>query len=289
MGSTIDLHVHTNASDGTDSPEQLLANVQKAGIKIFAVTDHDTINGAMEMKKIVPSGSGSESGIKFIQGIEFSCRTQKSRCHILGINYDENNQAFQDALNAVEELRHQKFFVRIKFLRENFGIEFTDEEIDYLSKIPGIGKPLIANMIVSKGFAENRQDAISRYLNKLSTSSYRIEAGRAVKAVNSSGGIPVWAHPLGGEGERELTEREFFETLEELISYGLKGLECWYSKYPVTKCEWLVSIAQRSGLLVSGGSDYHGKNKSIPLGRLNSDEKIIDVENLSVLTQAQEG
>ena len=172
MGSTIDLHIHTNASDGTDSPEQLLANVQKAGIKIFAVTDHDTINGAMEMKKIVPSES--ESGIKFIQGIEFSCRTQKSRCHILGLNYDENNQAFQDALNAVEELRHQKFFVRVKFLRENFGIEFTDEEIDYLSKIPGIGKPLIANMIVSKGFAENRQDAISRYLNKLSTSSYRI-------------------------------------------------------------------------------------------------------------------
>ena len=281
MGSTIDLHIHTNASDGTDSPEILLTNVQKAGIKIFAVTDHDTITGAMKMSKIVPPG------IKFIKGVELSCRTEKSRCHILGLNYDENNQEFQEALKAVDDLRHQKFYLRIKFLRENFGIEFTDEEIDYLSKIPGIGKPLIANMIVSKGLAENRQDAISRYLNKLTTSSYRIEARQAVKAIISSGGIPVWAHPLGGEGERELTEGEFFEMLEELMSFGLKGLECWYSKYPVKKCEWLVNIAKRSGLLVSGGSDYHGKNKTIPLGRLNSDEKIIDAENLSVLRQEE--
>ena len=95
MGSTIDLHIHTNASDGTDSPENLLWEIQKAGIKIFAITDHDTIKGAMKMKKILPAG------MRFIQGIEFSCRTQGGhKCHILGLNYDENNLDFQAALRA---------------------------------------------------------------------------------------------------------------------------------------------------------------------------------------------
>lgn len=281
MGSAVDLHIHTNASDGTDSPEQLLTNIQKAGIKIFAVTDHDTISGALKMNQIVPQG------MKFVKGVEFSCRSTKRRCHILGLNYDEKNSEFLEALKTGDDLRHKKFFSRIKLLNENFGIKFTDDEVGKLLSIPSVGKPHIANLIVEKGYAHDRQEAINNFINKCKTGVDRIEARQAVKAILSSGGLPVWAHPLGGEGERELTETEFTETLEELLTFGLKGLECWYSKYPVKKCEWLVSVAKSNGLLVSGGSDYHGKNKSIPLGRLNSDEKIIDAENLSVLTQEE--
>lgn len=278
MAGTVDLHIHTNASDGTDSPEQLLWNIQKAGITIFAVTDHDTIKGALKMKRIIPPG------IKFIQGVEFSCITDSGvKCHILGLGYDEYNPDFREALRTGDSLRHEKFHLRIKLLRENFGITFDDDEIDSLLQTPGVGKPHIANMIVRKGLAEDKQDAIDRYLDKCNTGNTRIPARLAVKAVNSAGGIPVWAHPLGGEGEKESTEEQFRITLRELISYGIKGLECWYSKYPVSKCKQLAMSAETSGLLISGGSDYHGTNKTIPLGRLNSDNESIGYERLNIL------
>ena len=280
MGNTIDLHIHTNASDGTDSPQSLLWNIQKAGINIFAVTDHDTIRGALAMKRIVPPG------LRFIQGIEFSCITQSGhKCHILGLNYDENNLEFQRALSEGDNLRHAKFHRRIELLRSQFGITFTDEEMDSLTKIPSVGKPHLANMIVSKGLAQDKQEAITNYINKCKTGVDRISASTAIKAVLSAGGVPVWAHPLGGEGEPELPEASFRQVVTELVAYGLKGLECWYSKYKAVKCEWLVKEAQRRGLLVSGGSDYHGTNKTVPLGRLNADNKIIEPSKLTILTK----
>ena len=278
MGSTVDLHIHTDASDGTDTPEELLWNIQKAGINVFAITDHDTIKGAMKMKRIIPPG------IKFIQGIEFSCRTEGGiKCHILGLNYNEHNPDFQEALRTGDNLRHQKFDLRIKLLREQFGITFSDDEISSLRKIPSVGKPHIANMIVMKGLAGSRNEAIDRYIDKCKTGNSRIDASLAVKGILSAEGIPVWAHPLGGEGERELPEQDFRRALGELMSYGLKGLECWYSKYDVATCRKLADTAERSGLCVSGGSDYHGTNKSIPLGKLNSDGESISQAQLSIL------
>ena len=277
MASTIDLHIHTNASDGTDSPEQLLWNIQKAGITTFAVTDHDTIKGALRMKRIIPPG------IKFIKGIEFTCRTNNSKCHILGLNYDEHNPDFLDALRMGDHLRHEKFYVRLKLLHEKFGIDFTDSEVDSLLKSPGVGKLHLGNMIAMKGYADNAKEAMEKYVDECKSGVDKISAETAIKAINSSGGVSVWAHPLGGEREKELTESEFMTMLRELTSYGLRGLECWYSKYPVTKCKKLVQAADRYGLLVSGGSDYHGGNKMLPLGRLNSDGENIGVESLTVL------
>ena len=270
MPSKIDLHVHTNSSDGTDSPEELLLKIREAGIKTFAITDHDTINGVLAMLKIVPSD------IKFIKGIEFSCRTQNSKCHILGLNYDNHNQDFINALNTGDKLRHEKFFKRIDFLRDKFNITFTDEEIKTLLKIPSIGKPHLGNMIVSKGYATNRVEAMEKYVDKCKTSNDKISAELAIKSINASGGISIWAHPLGGEREPELPEQKFRETLSELMAFGLKGLECYYSKYELAKCRWLEKIARDNQLLISGGSDYHGTNKAIPLGKLN-------VENLEIM------
>lgn len=278
MGSRVDLHIHTTASDGTDNPQALLKNLAEAGINTFAVTDHDTIKGAMAVKGLVPSG------MSFIQGIEFSCRTEAGeKCHILGLNYDENNADFQEALRTGDDLRHQKFRRRVELLRSQFGITFTHEEIATLLAIPSVGKPHLANMLVSKGWAKTRQEAITKFIDKCRTGTDRIAAGLAVRAILSSGGVPVWAHPLGGEGEPRLPEYRFKAILGELMALGLEGLECWYSKYPAEKCEWLVSQAERKGLLISGGSDYHGTNKSIPLGRLNADDIEIDSEKLTIL------
>ena len=278
MNSITDLHIHTTASDGTDTPIELLQKIREAGIRTFAVTDHDTIKGAVEMSKEI------HDDVRFIRGIEFSCRTvsTNTKCHILGLNYDSCNAEFIHALRTGEELRHKKFWKRIEILRDEFNITFTDEEIESLMKIQSVGKPHIANMIVSKGLAENKQDAIDRYVNKCRTGNDRLNADFVIHAILSSGGIPVWAHPLGGEGETELSEERFRETLNELVSYGLHGLECFYSKYDYETCERLERIAHQNGLYISGGSDYHGKNKSIPLGKLNTENIIVPSERLSI-------
>ena len=278
MSSKIDLHIHTNASDGTYTPAELLKKIQEAGIKIFAVTDHDTINGALEMKKILENNSQ----IKFIKGIEFSCRTKNSKMHILGFNYDENNKFFQDVLRAGNELRHEKFFKRIEFLRDKFNITFTEEEIENLLKIPSVGKPHLGNLIVKKNFASTRAEAIEKFIDKCKTGNDKVDADFAINSINNSGGVAVWAHPLGGEREEELSREKFLEILDELISYGLKGLECYYSKYEISKCEWLADIAKEKNLYISGGSDCHGKNKNIPLGKLNFEDENINQEFLTI-------
>lgn len=279
MKSIIDLHIHTTASDGTDTPEELLQRIHEAGIKEFAVTDHDTITGALETEKIC----GED--VKFIRGIEFSCRTRitNTKCHILGLNYDYENAEFINALKTGEELRRKKFWKRIEILHDDFNITFTDKEIESLMKIKSVGKPHIANMIVSKGLAHDKQDAIDRYVNKCRTGNDRLDSGLVIRAILSSGGIPVWAHPLGGEGEKTLPDDIFRDTLSELISHGLMGLECFYSKYAYSECESLEAIAYDNGLYVSGGSDYHGKNKNIPLGKLNAENIIVQPERLSIM------
>ena len=273
----IDFHIHSNASDGTDPPEILLKKLKSSGIKFFSLTDHDTINGALKIKEIV------DDEIKFIKGIEFSCISENGKCHILGLNYDENNADFQNALKTGDKLRHEKFFRRIEILHDKFNINFSQDEIDDLLKNTSVGKIHLANSIVNKGLAENRAEAMSLYLDKLKTPNDKIKAETAVKAILSSGGIPVWAHPLGGEGDPDLPEIKFFEILNELISYGLKGLECYYSKYEIKRCEWLSSIAEKYSLFVSGGSDYHGAHKNIPLGKLNAENIKIDEKFITIL------
>lgn len=282
--SFIDLHIHTNASDGTYSPNELLNKIQEqeAGIKIFAVTDHDTINGALEVQKIF-----NDNSIKFIKGIEFSTRIEKTgaKCHILALNYNEKHPAFQEALNAGAKLRHEKLFKRLGILRDKFNITFTDLEIENLLKIPSVGKPHLENLIVKKGLAANRAEAIEKFTDKLHTGNDKLEADFVINAINSSGGVSVWAHPLGGEQESTLPEDKFHSTLKNLISFGLKGLECYYSKYEISKCEQLAEEARLNKLLISAGSDCHGLNKNIPLGKLNAENIKINPEKITVLKE----
>ena len=272
-----DLHIHSNASDGTDNPEELLKNIREKGIKIFALTDHDTITGVAAVKRLITQD------IKFIQGIEFSCRCEDFKCHILGLGYDENNKIFQDALKIGEKLRHEKLYKRLDFLHENFNIEFSTEEINSLSKIPSVGKIHLGNLIVSKGFASNRIEAMENFVDKCKTPNDKIDAEIAINAINSSGGVSVWAHPLGGAREKELSQEEFLRRLKILMSFGLKGLECFYSKYEIEKCKQLSTVAKDNNLYVSGGSDYHGSNKNVPLMKLNAENIEIPDENLTIL------
>lgn len=268
----IDLHIHSAASDGTDEPEALIDIINEDNIKIFALTDHDNIDGV----KRIEAKLNNYKDLKFIRGVELSCKAKHGKCHILAFNYDYDNEYFKNILNQAEELRHNKLERRLKFLRDEFKIEFHADEINSLRDNKASGKPHIANLIVKHGLAANKELAIKNIINKLDTGDTRIDAELAINAVLKSGGVPVWAHPFGGEGEPEISLEILNLMLSELKSYGLKGLECYYSKYDMRRREYLANLAVQNNLLISAGSDYHGLNKKIKLG--------IEIDDLNKIT-----
>ena len=281
MSSQVDLHMHSTVSDGIDTPFQLAEKVRAANIRIFAITDHDTVMGAERLKDY-PS-----DGLIFIHGIEFSCRMDSGKCHILGYGCDASHPEFHAVLEEGAARRRAKLERRLVLLRER-GIQIPDEELKQLRQIQSVGKPHLANLMVRLGYARDRKDAIENIINPCRSESSHIQAGTVVQAIAVAGGIPVWAHPLGGEGEKDISPEQFSIMLDELIGYGLLGIECFYSKYPLNRCEELAQTAQSRGLLVSGGSDYHGTNKSIALGTLNADEATISLERLTILQALNE-
>ncbi len=272
----IDLHIHSTASDGTDTIPELLKKIRDTGITTFSVTDHDTIDGALEMEKLVPDD------MTFIKGIEFSCITEAGKCHILGFGYKDISPAFNDALKEAEENRRMKNERRIAFLADNFGIILTDKDLEELNALSSITKPHFGNLLVKKGLAPDKNTAIEKYLEPCKTDGYRLDGVKMIRAILDSGGVPVWAHPFGGTDEDEVPYDQFKKQFRCLCDAGLKGLECYYSKYNKDEIDLLLKGAFEHGLAVSGGSDYHGTNKDVTkvsLGKLNSlGEAVADSE-----------
>ena len=278
MTGRVDLHIHTTASDGSDSPALLLNNLKKAGITTFSITDHDTIDGALEMEGLVTEE------FRFIQGIEFSCETPAGKCHILGYQFDPNNPIFQAALAEGAALRQEKLRDRLIFLEETLQIRFTDKELSWITGLKSPGKPHFGKLLVDRGIAATIDQAIQVYINPHKPRRDRIDGSTAVAAILHAGGIPIWAHPLGGEGEKQLTVEQFHSQLKYLIDLGIRGLECHYSRYDTARRGFLAAQAHTHDLLISGGSDYHGTNKrNLPLGRLTADDAIIEPEDLTIL------
>lgn len=265
MVTRYDLHIHTAASDGSDTPATLAQKVREAGLELFSVTDHDTIAGALAMEALIPEGAG------YIRGIEFSCVSPGGKCHILGYGFDPNHPGFLAALREGAELRREKLERRIAHLREKFGILLTEEELGWLRSLKSPGKPHLGRLLLKRELAPDMNSAIRTYLSGVPGRD-RIDAKTAIDAIRVSGGIAVWAHPLGGEGERRLTEAEFQAKLALLIADGIQGLECRYSRYSREESALLLRCAQTHGLIATGGSDYHGANKQgILLGQLGTD------------------
>ena len=146
------------------------------------------------------------------------------------------------------------------------------------------GKPHLGGLLVRRGCAPDLQTAIRQYITPGDAGDDRIGADMAIGAIRHAGGIAVWAHPLGGEGERRLSPECFEAMLNGLKRLGIQGMECFYSRYGREEAEFLLAQARMHGLLVAGGSDYHGANKTgIALGRLNAEDADVDAGSITVL------
>ncbi len=281
MLKRIDLHLHTTASDGSDTPAELVSRAGALGIDVIAVTDHDTLAGSAEAIKL------SDDGVEIITGIEFSCHHHGEGgfdCHILGYGFDPDSPALLDAIAHGREMRLAKLEARLRYLRESFGISFCKDDLDWLHSLNSAARPHLAGLLVKRGYALDMAAAMDTYLKGDGFPDDRIDAGEALAAIEAAGGISVYAHPIGGEREKRLTRDELLPRVKALSELGLRGLECYYSRYSSDDEKMLVSLATDMGLLVSGGSDYHGENKTVRLGALSSDGSEIDVSEISVLS-----
>ena len=271
-----DLHLHSNNSDGSDTPQELLQKVLDANIKIFALTDHDTVAGISTMRSIVLPN------VKFIPGIELTSNARGIKCHILGYNINENNSTLLELIEKGKQLRKIKLETRIKYLKDVWGIELNKEELDWLKARKSVVKTHIANVLVNRGLANDNIEAMKKYLDGCKTGNTRFDGEDAINTIKISGGIPVWAHPLGGEGEEHLEKEEFLLRLKTIIDCGIQGLECYYSRYTDSEIEFLKDCANNNNLFITGGSDYHGTNKTVILGQLNINNAPVDSKELHI-------
>ena len=258
----IDLHLHSSYSDGSDSIEELAKKIKLAGIKTFALTDHDTVAGCEEMAALMPEG--------FIPAIELTCKAGEIKCHILGYGIDYHNPDLLALIEKGKKLRRAKLETRIKYLKQVWDIELTKEELDWLYSRKSVVKTHIANILVKRGLAEDNQLAMKKYLDGCKAGDTRFTGEEAINAIKNAGGIAVWAHHHGGEGERHLSSKEFLPKLEIMKKYSIEGLECYYSRYNQEEINFLITCAEKNNLIISGGSDYHGTNKTVEIGKLSA-------------------
>ncbi|MDA8163191.1 MAG: PHP domain-containing protein [Desulfobacteraceae bacterium] len=257
-----DLHVHTTASDGSDSPEGLVALAAGAGLKAIAVTDHDTTAGLEEAAR-----AGKKFGIEVIPGVEFSINSQTGDMHMLGYYIQAGSGSLKTALSRVQAARARRNPLILERL-ERLGMPVSQEELEETSKGGQIGRPHIARAMVRHGYVNSVGEAFARYLRK-GGSAYApksiLTPSEAIGIIHESGGLAVLAHPISLACE---TRDALDNAVSALALKGLDGMECYYSEHGRDFMEICLAIAGKYRLVATGGSDYHGKAKpQIALGR----------------------
>lgn len=257
----IDLHLHSTVSDGTDTPAALLDRVRAAGVGVFSLTDHDAIRGCAEIQALL----GPESP-HFLPGVEFSCKDELGKYHILGYGCRAEAAALRELVELGHSQRMRKLAARLEQLSARYGITVSDADRTALFAQPNPGKPHLGNLLVRLGYAETVGQAIRRYLDFQALPEEQIRPETAIAGILGSGGIPVLAHPCFGSGEERILGQELEDRVARLTRFGLRGLEAFYSGFSPAQRAEVLALAERSSLYVTAGSDYHGQNKTVSLG-----------------------
>ena len=264
-GEYVDLHCHSTASDGTFTPSDVVALAARNGLSALSLTDHDTVGGVSEA-----ADAASKAGIDFLPGIEISCDVPKpATMHLLGYGVDPRSPVLLDLTRRLIEGRNDRNPKIIRKLNE-LGVSITMDELEAQANGGVIGRPHIAAILLRKGYVNSIRQAFDKYLAPGGAAYFdkeRVSPEQAITLVKQSGGLPVLAHPaqLRTENDAQL-ER----TIKDLVDLGLAGLEVIHSDHDAALIEKYSKLADRHGLLKTGGSDFHGANKKdISLGIAN--------------------
>lgn len=241
-----DLHLHTTESDGTWTPAQIGAEAKKRGLSIIAITDHDTTAGIEEVFEHAPEG------LTIIPGIELSTNAETGEeVHILGYWIDISNAAFQDQLIRFRESRIRRAHEIVTKLNQ-LGIELDYSDVQKFASRNVVSRSHIASALLEKGVVQTRSEAFAKWIGigaPAYVPRYKIEPHTAVQMILDSGGVPVLAHP------GLLTD---LSIITDLIQHGLVGMEVVHSAHSPSQTEYFLRMANKLGLVPSGGSDCHG-------------------------------
>jgi predicted metal-dependent phosphoesterase TrpH len=278
----IDLHTHSTRSDGLDSPSDLIANAAKAGVDIIALTDHDTVSGWDEAR-----GKAFELGLGFVPGIEVTSvsdierfgKTIRISVHLLAYLPDPDHKALEIVLGDTVATREARGRAIVEKLAEQIPITW-EMVLDHLDKGATIGRPAIADTLVTMGLVADRSAAFDYYLSTdgpFYVSHSTVSTLEAIGLIRQAGGVPVIAHPLKGVGPDTDPEDLPIAHFEEMIAVGLQGVEVYHRDVPETARKWLLELASKYDLVVTGSSDYHGvSGKPNQLGENTTSKEMLD-------------
>lgn len=248
------MHTHSTASDGSDTPGQLVEKAAKKGLRAIALTDHDTLGGLGEAQ-----AAAKDLNIDFVRGCEVSTSTEHGSIHILGLWLPENSEILENFLAHLLERRNERNMRMLDKLRAE-GIELSVEELSEEAK-GSIGRPHMAKALVKKGYVRDLGEAFGKYLG-INGSAYVPKVAprpeQACKLLSDLGATVVMAHPL----LRPVPDGWIEQMITGLAHNGLCALEVYHSEQDRAKMERLASLANKENLAISGGSDYHGRFKN---------------------------
>ena len=248
----IDLHVHTMFSDGTLAPSEVVQLAASTGIRAIAITDHDTVRGNKEAIE-----EGRKVGVEVVSGVEVSVDVQGGTMHVLGYYVDFSCVSLIDVLERVEEGRHERNKEILDKLRD-LGIVLDYEAIRVEASEGPVGRPHIAQALVQCGHVANGREAFDRYLKKGAPAyaeRLRFSEVEAIQSIRNAGGIAVLGHPnsLNCGDDTALSA-----VVERLVTTGLQGIEVYYPSHSLQMRRSVERLAAQYGLLVTGGTDFHG-------------------------------
>ncbi len=258
MANVIDLHTHSTASDGIYAPAELLRQAHGVGLRVLALTDHDTTNGLDEA-----SATAQHLGIDFIPGIEINTDVGSDEIHVLGYYLQYQQPEFQRVLQILRDARERRGQRMVELLNEQ-GVAVSWERVREIAQ-GAVGRPHVAKALLEAGFVQSISEAFDKYIGKECPAyvpRYKLAPVDAIRLIRSANGLPVMAHPIDLPGLDELCE-----WLPKLVEAGLVGLETYYGPYTEEKEQQLRALADQYHLIPTGGTDFHGPGiHPTPLG-----------------------
>ena len=246
MPGGVDLHSHTTASDGTLSPRELVKLAAKQGVKVLAVTDHDSVSGLAEAMD-----EAARHGLEIVPGLEINCDVDGAEIHVLGYCVDWRADWFETFLAEQRVERTGRVHRIVERLTE-LGLPLTAEEVFAICKDGSPGRPHVAQAMVARGYVRSVREAFDRYLRAGGPANVprrRLTPADAVAVIRRAHGVPVFAHP--GLANRDAL-------IPELVEAGLGGIETYYPEHSAGQIEAYRALCRAHDLVATGGSDYHG-------------------------------
>ena len=254
----IDLHIHSNASDGTLTPADILSTARALELGAIAITDHDTLEGSKEaLRHGIPSSVGFLSGVEISASPPASAASTNSSLHILGYGLDLENDELNQTLTILQQARDDRTPGILARLNQ-LGMPIEPKEVKQVVGDGQIGRPHIARVMVKKGYVKNINDAFDHYLGHgkpAYVEKFRISCRKAIEIILGAGGVPVLAHPY----LLALPDNDRLDGLvRELGGMGLEGIEVYYPEHPAGAIAFYETLARKYHMLMTGGTDFHG-------------------------------